>query len=172
MLKTWKFLKKNGKCQTILENFNLFWKITKILEIPRKFSKYPSKVFLVFFHFWGHSTSMTYSNVQRIHSFNMQCKNVNQSGESLNGETRKNKGGWNFCILLHAGGAEPKGGAGASGGGGGGKANKENIRFFDESLPNEDDEDRLAQSLKDIRKDFPKTDQTWSFSDIIEADRL
>ena len=28
-----------------------------------------------------------------------------------------------------------------------GKANKENIRFFDESLPNEDDEDRLAQSL-------------------------
>ena len=62
--------------------------------------------------------------------------------------------------MLHAGGAEPKGGAGASGAGGGGKANKENIRFFDESLPNEDDEDRLAHSLKDIRKDSPKTDQT------------
>ena len=43
-------------------------------------------------------------------------------------------------------GAEPKGGGGAggaSGGGGGGigKADKENIRFFDETKPNEDDEE-------------------------------
>ena len=88
------------------------------------------------------------------------------TGESLKGETRKNKpeSGWNFCFLLNIGGAEPKGGAGGSSSGGGGKANKENIRFFDESLPNEDDEDRFAHELlKDKRrcsKDSPKTDPT------------